>query len=413
MGNSFVLSSLSKTDNDLHAIDESIEKDTLHYDDLKFIDKLDFIASNYILNMNTQSLRKMYEKEYCNKMIVLTSKVIDKYFLDHEIGKNNVEILNKTDLNELDIKEPHKKQEICVEVAKFYIKVAHIFSAIVMTLNPEYIYKDSIGNIIKKNFYEKDEINNVEQKVELVKMGLCDYKINKLEKHLVSLKEPTQTDSKELLIHSEKNERNTDDESIAGEPGIPELEDLYYDIFNYKTGTFDKMSNKSREKYENDLKKFYFVYTGKKMPKSIKKFSDIKVMYQEDNMLFNDNNVNNDNDNTYENDKDLFHLYASNLKEMKKSLKDKQKKLINILNRLFEYDEKTKKIHIHPKLNKYRLQKLVEETRNIIFSLYLKCEDDYLEGMKIYEAIIESQILHTTKNQIENLEKDREKMVFV
>jgi len=394
MGNSFVLSKSSNSNNDLHDIESSTE--LLEYSDLKFINKLDFIASNYILNMNTKSLRKMYEKEYCNKMIVLTSKIIDKYFLDHEIGKNQIEILNKTHINDLDIKEPHKKQHICDEIAKFYIKVAHVFSAIVMTINPEYIYRDSFGNIIKKNLYEKDEIKDGKQSVELVKMNLCDNKINKLETQLNSIRE---VDS--LSWHEKQG-----DTSLVNEPGIPELEDLYYDIFNYKTGTFDKMSEKAREKYDNDLKKFYFVYSGKKMPEFIKKFEQIKIPFQEDNLLYNYNSQNDD-------EKDLFHLYAYNLKEMKKTLKNKQQKLLNILNRLFEYDEKNMKIRIHSKLNKHNLQNIVEETRNIIVSLYLKCEDDYLEGMKIYEAIVESQILHTTKNQIENLEKDREKLVFL
>lgn len=43
--------------------------------------------------------------------------------------------------------------------------------------------------------------------------------------------------------------------------------------------------------------------------------------------------------------------------------------------------------------------------------LYVKCETDYVNGMKIYEAIVESKILETTKNQIQSLQKESEKTI--
>jgi hypothetical protein len=86
-----------------------------------------------------------------------------------------------------------------------------------------------------------------------------------------------------------------------------------------------------------------------------------------------------------------------------------QNKLLGIINELFifvnePYGNK-KKIRINPKLTEESLQKIVEKTRNIIIELYVKCELDYVNGIKLYEAIVESKILETTKNQIDNLEK--------
>ena len=40
---------------------------------------LDYIASHYILTMDFQSLRKLHEKEYCEELIGLTSKIVDKH----------------------------------------------------------------------------------------------------------------------------------------------------------------------------------------------------------------------------------------------------------------------------------------------------------------------------------------------
>ena len=44
-------------------------------------------------------------------------------------------------------------------------------------------------------------------------------------------------------------------------------------------------------------------------------------------------------------------------------------------------------------------------TNCLIIKLYLTCEVDYSNGVKIYEAIVEEKILETAQNQIKTLEK--------
>ena len=51
------------------------------------------------------------------------------------------------------------------------------------------------------------------------------------------------------------------------------------------------------------------------------------------------------------------------------------------------------------------LQKLIVKTRNIIIKLYVQCENDFIIGLQLLEAIIEMQILETGKRQTSNLEK--------
>jgi hypothetical protein len=70
-----------------------------------------------------------------------------------------------------------------------------------------------------------------------------------------------------------------------------------------------------------------------------------------------------------------------------------------------------KAIRINPKLTEDSLQKAVEKTRRFIVDLYVKCENDYVNGIKLYEAIVESKILETTKNQIKTLEADAAKII--
>ena len=54
--------------------------------------------------------------------------------------------------------------------------------------------------------------------------------------------------------------------------------------------------------------------------------------------------------------------------------------------------KKTTDINIHPKnLNDEKLKTITAETRETIIELYTGCENTFIEGLKIYEAIIKNQ----------------------
>jgi hypothetical protein len=93
-----------------------------------------------------------------------------------------------------------------------------------------------------------------------------------------------------------------------------------------------------------------------------------------------------------------------------------QESLLNIINQIFVYtiDPQTnkKQIRINPKLTESKLQEIVVETRALIIKLYLTCEMDYVNGLKMYEAIVEQKILETAQNQIKNLEKMSEQLAM-
>jgi len=50
-----------------------------------FYDVIDYIATYYILTMDFKSLSKLSEKGYCDKLVVLTTDIIKRYFNDVEI----------------------------------------------------------------------------------------------------------------------------------------------------------------------------------------------------------------------------------------------------------------------------------------------------------------------------------------
>jgi hypothetical protein len=113
---------------------------------------------------------------------------------------------------------------------------------------------------------------------------------------------------------------------------------------------------------------------------------------------------------------DLFVKYATNTKNMINTATNNQKKLLSVINDLFTFVidpyTKKKKIRVNPKLTDDTLQKAVEKTRKFIIDLYVKCEVDYVNGVKLYEAIVESKILETTQKQIDNLKKRADQIII-
>ena len=394
--------------------------------------EIDYIATHYILTMNFQSLRNLYNKKYCDDLIILTSEIINKYFKDLQVNElvdrvengvvengvaekgvaengvdvapGNLVFINKNDINNvIKLSEEDDKMEKCNKISSFYIKIAQIFAAIVTTINPEYIHTDTSGTITKYKLSEKHKIPKSGH-VEIFKTNLCGERIDILKNDLLlNLLSSEQTP--QINPNPEKLCFLNQGKSLADEPGIPELLDLYYDAdFDFETGKFTGMTPKTATQFQKDLNKFYTEYTGNvTVPENIKKFSDIPLRDYSKKKYCQTNTG------AYEisQDDQLFQTYAKNLKSMVHAVNEKHNDLVEILNGIFVYmgngDEK--RITINPELNENSLQNISVETRNCINELYMSCEKDFIEGIEIYEAIVESKILETTQNQITSLEQ--------
>uniref|UniRef100_A0A6C0DJW5 Uncharacterized protein n=1 Tax=viral metagenome TaxID=1070528 RepID=A0A6C0DJW5_9ZZZZ len=393
-----------------------------------FYQIIDYIATYYILTMDFKSLSNLSSKEYCDELVIITSDIIKNHFNDleitylaqrikngeevNELAKENEIFVNKDELKGLDVdndtQRSIKKKRICIGIAKFYVKIAHVFAAIVKTINPIYVYKDENGNTVKTCLLEKDKIpKNIQRN--LYKLNICDNRIRKLRK--VDVDDNTNQVNVHPKFCNFNLDKNGNVKNLSDEPGIMELNQLYLDDnYDYSNGTFIGMSESTKQQFQKDLHTFYTAFTGNdNMPSDIKKFSDIKLRdYRKNNGCQGENPLFKKNYILSKNDK-LYIEYAKNISNMIQTASNNQQKLLGVINELFifvddPYSDK-KKIRVNPKLTETSLQKIVEKTREIIIELYVKCELDYVNGIKIYEAIVESKILETTKKQIENLEK--------
>jgi len=397
-----------------------------------FYDLIDYIASYYILTMDFKSLRRLTEKEYCDKLVVLTSDIIERYFNDmevtylaqrvksgvevNELTKNNIIFLNKDQLESLDVSKDAqkniKKKRVCIGIAKFYIKIAHIFSAIVKTINPIYVYKDEFGNSVKTPLLEKDKIpKNVKR--EILRLNICDDRIKALKKN----EKINEIDNTVTMKPNVCGINNNPIMTLADEPGMTELMQLYLDDkYDYSNGTFTGMSDETKKQFKKDLAVFYTAFTGNdSMPDNIEKFSDIKLRDYNKKNGCQGLNAPLKQSYTVSRDDKLFKEYAENIQKMITSASAKQNELLSVINEIFTYviDPYTSKkvIRVNPKLTDDILQQIIIKTRKIIMELYVKCEKDYINGIKLYEAIVEKKILETTQKQIENLKKEAEKII--
>jgi hypothetical protein len=363
---------------------------------LDLIDTLDFIACNYIFTLNYENMKKLYDKNYCDKLVVLTSDIINNYYNEIEVNQLSDRIsfgenfLHKPKQEKIiyyqksDITD-NSKQSNCNKIAKFYVKIGHLFSAILTTISPEYIYKDpKTGKITKKTLQQKKDIPPG-VKPQIVSNSLCTKRLNLLLQN--QIKNPLNKD----------NYKQTD--TLSEENGIPELMNLYLDSnYDFSTGLFTSMSPETELKYHKDLTDFYTSFTQEDiMPDTIKSFSDIKLKdnFKKYDITIEDYQLSN---------KSLIQKYAENIKNMIQRIDFIQQKLLDILNQVFIINEHEDNIRISHLLTETKLQQFIEECRENIVELYIHCEEDFVEGINIYEAIIEDILLKTTISQISSLQ---------
>jgi hypothetical protein len=403
---------------------------------------IDYVATRYILTSNFEDMRKLADMKYCNNLVILTSRIIANNLNDleveylaqrikdgveiNEMTEDNVIFLDKENLEKLDVRNQTQKRRLCIGIAKFYVKIAHVFAAITTTINPTYKYKDSTGATQEATLLNKQDIpDNAEAKIK--RINICSQRLNALindQNYDVPSSSGIKVKPKFCSLNFDPKTGKT--RTLKTEPGIPELEKLYYDKYDYDNGGFTGMTKKTRtDVYEKDVEKFYRAFTGnQKIPvqgpndpnpgkKLITSFSQIPLRD-----FHNSSGCKKGGPYTKEYKgslkEKLFGDYAKHIKTMMQTANTNQDKLLEVVDDLFVFsiNPKTdrKEIVVNPKLTASSLQDIVVKTRGIIVDLYLTCENDFLRGLEIFEAIVEKQIMETSQNQIEELEKTIESM---
>jgi len=324
------------------------------------------IATKYITTQNFQDLAKLENQEYCNKLVVLTSKIFDEYLDSQEIEylaqhthlgqvvdkmeKGKMHYLDRKDLSNLDVKNQVRKRRLCIGISKYYIKIAHIFAAIVKTINPEYSYKDQFGQYQRVSVLDQNKMpthfhHNTNVKIPMTKAtgkSFCQHRINALTPVIDA------HDGQQALYKVKICDVNNPGAghksigpmqrvvSLGAEPGFPELKSLYMDKFDYRSGRFTGMTEKSKKEFEQDMGTFYKAFTNKSTaPPNLSNFDNIPLMdyhnqppcHTPDGFLVQQF--------AYDPTSSLYKTYAEHLGKMKTDATAGQEKLVGILKQLF------------------------------------------------------------------------------
>ena len=382
---------------------------------------VNYLAAQYITKDEFKNMVNLNNPEYCNEVIILTSKIFKEYLNpkiieylavkkgvegENILTKDQIIAIQKGTLDKINVKDGIKRERLCIGLAKFYIQIGHIFSAISSTLNPQYQFKDSDGNLTEQSITDKEGLPSSTERI-ITRNNLCS---NRLKILLGSIDYSDILDEETIKINPSFCDINgtSGDKTLDEEVGIPELKQLYYDEYNYNTAKFDAMSKEMQIIYKKDVETLYKEFSdGEKKydPNVIENFSDIKLkdFYNASGCSsgkFNKEVVGSSKSG-------LFKKYADNIKTMVNNIKTQNDKLLQIIDKLFVFSVDTssgnKKVSINPVLNDEKLKVITKETRDIIIELYSGCETTFIEGLKIYEAIIRNQQFETTKSQIDNL----------
>ena len=423
--------------------------------DNQLLEKLNGIAANYILTQNFKDMKELNDTKYCDKLILLTSKILDDTLTSQQLGNISqklnidgqnkdkgdmtVKYLRKNKLPNLNIKDKEQRKVICNSLAKYYIKAAHIFSSIVTTIDPTWSIKDGSGNKQIINLNEKINVTPGSQ-INLQNINLCSDRLARL-KNNSNLGDDGGQKIKVMPNVCRMNLDNSDfnrpvtsqqiysdtpdyrvvntgfgEKYLADEPGIPELEKLYYDVFDSSTGKYNSMSDKMRKAYNKDLKAFYTAFTGDEPTGAITSFKDIRLKKYHKNPVCQPKDYNSTNPSqgaflmSYSGSKSekYFKQYAEHIRKMMQTTNDNRDKLLAILDKLFK-EEKEKgeqgKFILNPELNDTSMNELAKKTRDIIVKLYITCQTDFLKALDIFEKIIASQTLRINSKKEQELQE--------
>ena len=405
---------------------------------------IDKIATDYILSMNFQDMLNMTTESGCSKMVIVVEDILKKNTTQVELQElaekkgffdlsekktptNSVFIFPKEDENKtLDIDNSKNKLLLCSQVAKFYVQIANLFSAIITTTNPKYEFiKDgenkresimdkknipeelltSTNIIIDKNFCsEREELLTSKSKLDErgeISISLPYCKLNKL-----------------LTPYIET-------------PGIKELEELFKDDYDFNTGLFS-MSKESETQYKNMVAMFYkTMYTTGNAPDTLSELkipdyskergcSETKLQQAIDIEVKNED-INDDDENqediVIEKERDdpippfddtyigtnsgLFKDFRDNVILMKKMTSDDNAIVFAKLNSIF--DLSSDPIQLNSIINNKTINSISQETREAIVKMYLNCEINFQKGLEIFRNIVYQQLTKQTSQEIENL----------
>jgi len=217
---------------------------------------LHLTAAKLISKAKFSDLEKLHDKKYCDDMIVLTEKVLRHHlnsqevvWLDRSLRDNNDQPvenmktqslvhLDKNDVGKLDVDGEEKKHHMCTGIARYYVKVAHLFAAINKTVNPMISWKNANGKQLTPVMNKSEVPKGV--RTTLSKLNFCTQRIAAIK--------PIHNTEKNILIKAKNCNMNIKTQQVGGGDGDPETPEpgFFENISNTANSYLDSAINSSK-----------------------------------------------------------------------------------------------------------------------------------------------------------------------
>lgn len=427
--------------------------------------RVDAAATTVVLDSSFTDLMKLSNEKYCNRLVKKTAEIFQKNenTIDLELLRQKLYYQKQKDGDgenmDNDAPEKHKKikktprirnvEKKCIQISKFYVLFAHLFSCIVSTINPAFKIESSdkkektTTSTSKSDSSEEVDfcsgrisglINKSEENSDgefLVNPDVCETNLSKSGKALRLIDLPgmkaLQQMYKDANDDSEENDARYLYTKFVGNPPPDHIRRL--DQVPLKVYKNDKECEKQKggASEETQIKE---QRRDKERRDFEKKQEQEQEQEQERERMFYFQNVRDRKKNEEENSRTgvylngvvgslkerLFSEYVQNVKEMIERSEYNRSKLLEVLSEMFTYtynsDGSIGGVIINPSLTYKKLQGLVVQTRRIVIKLYTDCEEDYKNGLDIFFAIVQEKIALKLSVQEEVLKKQLEDVMY-
>ena len=442
---------------------------------------IDSAATEVILNSSFEDMTKLANEKHCNHLVKNVADVFQKNkdTIDLEVLRKRLYSQKLDQDSESKTKMPNKREKTpqiqnvkkkCIQISKFYVLFAHLFSCIVSTINPSFKIESSSKE--KTPTTTKSESNSEGKKIKTnTSLDFCTSRLNALING-----ELNENSDGDIVVKPNICKTNVSESGstlrLVDLPGMGALQQLYKDVDD---GSED-----------DDVRYLYAAFTGKEAPKHITRLDQIplrafnkdveckesssssKKRYYDDYDYYDGgtngdynggaNGGADDDDEVKERRRDkerrdqerererqyysdrkknneenvrsgiylkgitgslkerLFSEYVQNIKEMIEHSETNRSALLEILSEMFTYtyDESGAigGVVISPSLTYKKMQSLVSRTRRIIIKLYTDCEENYKNGLDIFFAIVQEKIALTLSVRDDILKKQLEDTIY-
>lgn len=437
--------------------------------------RVDAAATAVVLDSSFTDLMNLSNEKYCNRLVKKTADIFQKNenTIDLELlrrslydqkkrerdgeeksddddgGKNHKSALEKHN-KKIKIKKTPRIQNVenkCIQISKFYVLFAHLFSCIVSTINPSFKIessdkKEKTTSTSKSDSSEEDVdfcskrirglINKSEENSDgefRVNPDVCETNLSKSGKPLRLIDLPGMKalqqlykDTADANDNSEENDARNLYAKFVGVPPdhIRRLDQIPLKVYkNDKECEKEKTYNGGETKEEAQIKE-------ERRDKERREFEQEqdrdRMFYFQKDRDRKKNEEENSRIGVYSKGvvgslkERLFSEYVQNVKEMIERAEYNRSKLLEILSEMFTYTYNSHGsiggVIINPSLTYKKLQGLVVQTRRIVIKLYTDCEEDYKNGLDIFFAIVQEKIALKLSVQEEVLKKQLEDAMY-